>query len=81
MKDKKAIKKDILDKFRTIREGSESVISSQWLEAQYLESLTPMEKKLFTQAVRDLINQGLVESVGDAPRELKLTEKGENLIY
>lgn len=81
MKDKKAIKKDILDKFRTTKDGSEFVISSQWLEVQYLDTLTPMEKKLFEQAVRDLINQGLVESIGDTPLQLKLTEKGENLIF
>jgi DNA-binding HxlR family transcriptional regulator len=80
MKDKKEIKKDILDKFRSMPEGSDFVISPKWLEVQYLESLSPMEKKMFDQAVKELIRQGLVEAVDGAQHHLKLTEKGENLI-
>ena len=80
LKDKKAIKKDILDKFRSIKDGSEYIISSMWLEYQYLDTLTPMEREIYGKAVKELVKKGIVEPVGDIPHKLKLTEKGVNLI-
>ena len=81
MKDKKAIKKDILDKFRAIKEGSEYIIPKNWLQYQYVDNLTASEKKLFDQAVKELVRKGLVEPVDGLPYQLKLTEKGINLIH
>jgi hypothetical protein len=81
MKDKKAIKKDILDKFRDIRDMPEPVLPKNWLEYQYVDSLNPMERKLFDRAVKELIRKGLVEATEGVRPSLKLTEKGASLIY
>jgi hypothetical protein len=81
MKDKKTIKKDILDKFRDIKDGPEPVLPKNWLEYQYVDSLTQTEKKLFDKAVKELIGKGLVETTESVPKSLKLTDKGASLIY
>ncbi len=81
MKDIKTIKKDILDKFRNIKEGPELVLPKNWLEYQYVDSLTRTEKKLYEKAVKELTRKGLVEPTESVPQSLKLTEKGASLIY
>ena len=79
-KDKKAIKRDILDKFRTL--GMEQdLLPAQWLENDYFESLDSQEKKLFKKAVQELVASGLVEQVQGAIENLRLTQKGTNLIH
>ena len=79
-KDKKAIKRDILDKFRTL--GMEQdLLPAQWLENDYFESLDSQEKKLFKKAVQELVASGLVEQVQGPIENLRLTQKGANLIH
>ena len=79
-KDKKAIKRDILDKFRAL--GSEQdLLPAQWLENDYFESLDSQEKKLFKKAVQELVSSGLVEQVQGPVANLRLTQKGADLIH
>lgn len=81
MRDKKAIKRDILDKFRALNAEKNDLLVPHWLELVYLKKLTSDEKKVFKKAVQELISMGLVENVEGPSLNLRLTEKGENLIY
>lgn len=81
MKDKKAIKRDILNKFRSINAESDETLPPGWLEEVYVRSLTSEEKKLFRKAVQDLISLGIVRNVEGPALNLSLSEKGEKLIY
>jgi hypothetical protein len=80
-KDKKTIKKDILDKFRSITEEDEYVLPPKWLESDYFESLKWDEKQVFKKAVDELISKGLVENTKGSKFNLRLTPKGADLIY
>jgi hypothetical protein len=81
MKDKKAIKRDIINKFRELDAESESTLPLHWLEASYLKMLNSEEIKLFRKAVQELIAMGIVTNVEGPSLNLRLTQKGENLIY
>ncbi|MBN1931258.1 MAG: hypothetical protein JW786_06580 [Desulfobacterales bacterium] len=80
-KDKKTIKKDILDKFRSITDDEDYFLPPFWLKEQYLKSLHPEEKKIFEKAIEELIYKGIIENIDSPALNLKLTEKGANLIY
>ena len=80
-KDKKMIKRDILDKFRDIKAEEDHILPHHWLESDYFKTLRPEEKKLFKKAVNELISKGLVENVKGAGLNLKLTQKGADLIH
>jgi hypothetical protein len=78
-KDKKTIKREILDKFRSL--GSESdTLPTNWLESDYFDTLTTDEKKIFKQAVKELVASGLVERLNEHDGSLRLTQKGTDLI-
>lgn len=81
MKDKKTIKRDILDKFRVLNAENNDLLPSHWMEMIYLKRLNAEEKKLFKKAIQELISVGLVENVEGPSLNLRLTQKGENLIY
>jgi hypothetical protein len=81
MKDKKAIKRDILDKFRALNAENNDLLPPHWIEMTYLKKLKSEEKKLFKKAIQELISMGIVENVEGPSLNLRLTEKGENLIY
>ncbi len=81
MKEKKAIKRDILNKFRSMNAVSDEMLPAHWLELVYLKKLTADEKKTFKRAVQELISVGIVENVEGTGLNLRLIEKGENLIY
>jgi hypothetical protein len=81
MKDKKAIKRDLLDKFRALNAENDDVLPSHWLELIYLKKLNTEEKKLFKKAIQELISMEIVENVEGPSLNLRLTQKGENLIY
>jgi len=81
MKDKKTIKKDILDQFRAMGEEATQPLSHLWLEEYATEILSKDEKKLFDQAIKELLGKGLMEFAGSQHKDLKLTEKGANLIF
>ena len=79
-KDKKTIKREILDKFRSL--GSENdTLPPNWLEVDYLASLDNQEKKIFKQAINELVSSGLVEHLKEPDDNLRLTQKGTDLIY
>ena len=80
-RDKKMIKKDILDKFRSINAGDDHALPPNWLDSEYFEGLNWEEKLIFKQAVKELISTGIVESVQGSELNLKLTQKGSDLIY
>ncbi len=80
MKDKKTIKRDILDKFREIEAEDNDKLPPHWLEWEYLKELKAEEKKMFKKAMQELMTAGIVESVEGPSLNLRLTRKGENLI-
>ena len=80
-KDKKEIKKDILNMFRTLENEDSGVLPPELLESDYFKRLNWEEKRLYQNAVNDLISKGLVENVKGSELRLKLTEKGADLIY
>jgi len=81
MKEKKTIKRDILDKFRSLNAENDDLLPPHWLEMVYLKKLNTEEKKLFKKAIQELISMGIVENVEGLSLNLRLTQKGENLIY
>jgi hypothetical protein len=81
MKEKKGIKRDILDKFKTLSAEKNDMLPPHWLELVYLKRLTAEEKKLFKKAIQELVSVGIVENVEGPSLNLRLTQKGENLIY
>ena len=81
MKDKKTIKRDVLDKFREIEAGDNDQLPPHWLECEYLKNLKAEEKKLFKKAMQELETAGIVESVEGPGLNLRLTRKGEILIH
>ncbi|MFZ0241885.1 MAG: hypothetical protein WAL90_09585 [Desulfobacterales bacterium] len=79
-RDKKTIKREILDKFRSL--GSENdTLPPHWLESDYFASLDSQGKKVFKQAVKELVSSGLVEHINAPDENLRLTQKGTDLIY
>jgi hypothetical protein len=81
MKDKKTIKREILDKFRSMNAENQETLPLHWLELVYIEKLSTDEKKLSKRAIQELIAVGIVENVEGPGLNLRLTEKGQNLIY
>jgi predicted transcriptional regulator len=80
-KDKKEIKKDILDMFRTLEDEQGDVLPSELLESDYFKRLNWEEKRLYQNAVKELISNGLVKNVKGSALSLKLTDKGADLIF
>lgn len=81
MKDKKTIKRDLLDKFRTLNAENNDILPPHWLDMVYLKKLTSEEKKVFKKAIQELISMEIVHNVEGPNLNLRLTQKGENLIY
>jgi len=79
MRTTKAIKRDILGKFRSLLNHHDT-IPSMWLLKNYWRLLTSQEKSYFDQAVSDLIEKGLIEIVHGSIPTLRLTDKGADLI-
>lgn len=81
MREKKAIKRDIINKFRELDAEREDTLPLHWLETSYLKNLNAEETKLFKKAVQELISMGIVMNVEGPSLNLRLTQKGEDLIY
>jgi hypothetical protein len=81
MKEKKDIKRDILQKFRSLGAETNDTLPAHWIELVYLKRLNSEEKKLFKKAIQELTTMGIVEDVEGPSLNLRLTQKGENLIY
>ena len=79
-KDKKDIKKDILNMFRMLQDEAQDVLPPELLEGDYFKHLSWDEKQLYQNAVNDLISKGLVKNVKGSNMNLKLTAKGADLI-
>jgi hypothetical protein len=80
-KNKKIIKIDILDKFRELQGEEDAALPGTWLRQDYFRRLNTHEKKIFDQAVAELASSGLIEYTPGVAPELRLTQKGENLIF
>jgi hypothetical protein len=80
MKDKKTIKREILDQFREIDAGRGDELSPAWLEDVYLKQLRRPERKLYHVAVKELAAMGIVEKESGDDLRLRLTLKGEKLL-
>jgi hypothetical protein len=75
----KAIKRDILSKFRSQLDDHDT-IPPEWLQEDYWQLLTSTEKGFFDKAVSDLAKKGLIEKVNGSIHTLRLTDKGADLI-
>ncbi len=80
-KNKKMIKRDILDKFRSIEEVEADILPPRWLTSDYFTKLNHEEKKECKKAIRELISTGIVENINEPVWNLRLTQKGADLIY
>jgi len=80
LKDIKTIKKDILDKFREIDAEKDDILPENWLIKDYLPNLNSFERNNLNQAIKELTSQGLTTNTKHPTLNLKLTEKGANLI-
>ena len=81
IRDKKTMKTEILDKFRSMKTNSDYILPGNWLEFDYVATMNKEEQKVFRQAVKELISLGLVENVRGHNLNLKLTQKGVDLIF
>jgi hypothetical protein len=81
MKDKKTIKRDLLDKFRSLNAENNDILPPHWLEMVYFKKLNTEEKKIFKKAIQELVSMEIVENAEGPNFNLRLTQKGENLIY
>ena len=79
LKTPKAIKRDILSKFRSQLDDHDT-IPPKWLLEDYWQLLTSQEKSHFDRAVSELTNKGLIEKVNGSIPTLRLTDKGADLI-
>jgi hypothetical protein len=80
-RDIKTIKKDILDKFRAINGEEDDLLPEDWLKEEYLPFLDNFERKDFEKAIRQLASKGVLTYQKGLIPQLKLTEKGANLIH
>lgn len=80
-KDKKDIKIDILNMFRSLRKEDPDLLASEFLESDYTKHLKWDEKQHYQNAVKELESNGLVQYVKGSNVKIKLTEKGANLIH
>jgi predicted transcriptional regulator len=75
---KEKVKKDILKKFKDINAKENHVIPGRWLSLLYFPNLNPKEKRVFDEAIDELIKE---EIVIPAHNTIKLTKKGVYTIY
>jgi hypothetical protein len=78
---KKAIKVAILDAFRGMQAADEYVLRPGQLWGRYYRQLRPNERNYFHEAIDDLRTKGLVERRGGGLPLLRLTLKGEHLLF
>ena len=79
-RDIKAIKKDILDQFRSIDGEEDDMLPEEWLQ-EYLPILSSFERKDFDKAIQQLAAKGFLKYQKGPVPKLRLTEKGANLIH
>jgi hypothetical protein len=79
---KKDIKRCILNKFKTFVDTDREILSAIWI-ADLIKRLNVYEREFCYRAIEELIQAGILEQVKGKglPSGLKLTRKGECLIY
>ncbi len=79
---KKDIKRCILNKFKTFVDTDREILPSFWI-ADLIKRLNVYEREFCYRAIEELIQAGILEQVkgNGLPSGLKLTRKGECLIY
>lgn len=79
---KKDIKRCILNKFKTFVDTDREILSAFWI-ADLIKRLNVYEREFCYRAIEELIQAGILEQVKGKglPSGLKLTRKGECLIY
>ena len=80
-KDKKTIKTDILDYFRSFDQEENELFLPERVSKEYYQGLNSHEKKVFQTAVNELIAKGLLEYSLGQQKLLGLTTKGADLIF
>lgn len=80
-KDKKSIKRYILDKFRSMDEDENFVLPVNRLFNEYVERLDSYDSQMVLTAAKELASVGLLEMLKGPAPELRLTQKGANLIF
>lgn len=80
MKDKKIIKREILEQFREIDAGHGDELSPEWIKDVYLKQLRRPERKLYHMAVKELAAMGIIEKRPLDHMRLRLTLKGDKLL-
>jgi hypothetical protein len=80
MKDKKTIKRELLDQFREIDAESGDELDPKWLQNVYFKQLRRPEQKLYQKAVAELSEMGIIRKETRAGLNLRLTLKGEKLL-
>lgn len=80
-KDKKTIKRDILDKFRSVSDRGRLALPPFWLELTYLPTLDCVERRICHRAVQELIDQGICVPAARHAAGLEITEKGGHLLW
>jgi len=81
IEDRKAIRIKILDQFRSLGDEDDCVIPREWIEREYFRNTDIAGRETFQNALQDLSAKGLIEALGHPVPEVKLTEKGVNLIF
>ncbi|MBW1759513.1 MAG: hypothetical protein JRI88_04195 [Deltaproteobacteria bacterium] len=80
--DKKSIKRYILDKFRSMDDDNENfVLPVNRLFNEYVEKLDSYDSQMVLTAAKELASVGLLEMLKGPAPELRLTQKGANLIF
>jgi hypothetical protein len=80
MKDKKTLKREILDQFREIDAERGDKLDPEWVQNVYFKQLRRPEQRLYLKAVDELVVMGIIEKVRGTGLNLRLTLKGEMLI-
>jgi hypothetical protein len=80
-KTKKAIKRDILERFRSMDDDTEPVINGILLHREYVKKLSTHEKENYVRAIQELAGKGFIRYSGGAIPDLELTPRGADLIY
>jgi hypothetical protein len=79
---KKDIKRCILNKFKSVMDTEHETLPARWI-ADLIKRLNVYEREFCYRAIEELIQAGILEQVNGKglPSDLKLTRKGECLIY
>ncbi len=81
MRDKDAVKRELLDFFRAANAGVGALLPPKWLQRHYLPTFGDDEQGAFEDAVNELVSGGLLEHAQRGTPNLRLTARGAAYIY